>query len=499
MPSLDLEDIKIALRELSEIFRVASFIFLIPIVVTIYFTIIKGLIQDTIGIVGRISIFLIPALILYLLYLILKRMSVDEISVRTKHTIIAVALAWLIIPLVGSLPYILSGTLDPVGGFFESMSGWTTTGLTMIKDIGGTDKNVLFYRSLTHWVGGVGIVVMALVVFMRGGTVAMDYYSLERGETKMKPSIRGTVIETWKIYSVYTLACIILLYLAGMTPFDAITHSFATLATGGFSTHNANISYFHDKPLIEVVLIIFTLIGAISFLIHFRIFEGELRSLFDSLEFRYMIVILSIAVLIISLILYTTSTLENPLEVIRSAAFQSVSAMTTTGFSSMNIDEWPDVSQIVLIVLMYIGGFYGSSAGGIKLIRFVVIANVILYSIKRLELPRTAILRIKLGGKHLGGEEIFTVFGFTSAYLIIAIIGALLLMNTAGFTGVQSMFNSVSAISNVGLNTPSGSLWFDMPPISKIILTLLMWIGRLEIFPVLILLGSLRLKKERKI
>lgn len=489
MLSLNLEDIKVALRDLSEIFRIVSFIFLVPLLVTMYM-LVTGVVQDTMSIIGRISMFLIPALILYLLHLILKGITA-EISTKTRHAMISVALGWLIIALVGSLPYILSDTLTPIDAFFESMSGWTTTGMTMIKDIESIHEDhadILFYRSLTQWVGGVGIIVMALVVFMRKGTVAMVYYSSERGERRIKPSIRGTIIETWKIYTVYTIACMILLYLAGMTPFDAITHSFSALSTGGFSTHTESIAFFYDKPLIEPILIIFMLIGAISFLIHFRIFEGNIRSLFNNIEFRYMLAIISIAILAISSVLYTTSSLQNFLEVFRETVFQSVAAMTCTGFSIVNIGEWPEVPQTVLMILMYLGGIYGSTAGGIKLLRLVVIVDVIYYSMKKLMLPRTAILRIKLGDKSIGGSEIFSVFGLSAAYLAIAIIGALLIMITNyNFNELQSMYLSLSAMGNVGLTDVSGSAWFGMSVLCKIILALLMWIGRLEIFPVLIL------------
>ncbi|RLI91050.1 MAG: hypothetical protein DRO89_04725, partial [Candidatus Altiarchaeales archaeon] len=199
MLAIHTEDIKIASNDLGEICRIVSFILLVPIPVAF----LCSESHDLFTVLREASTFLIPSFVLYLLYLGFKKIRVDT-PPRTKHTMITVSIAWLLIALVGSLPYTLSGTLDPMDSFFESMSGWTTTGMTMIQFPENVDRGILFYRGLTQWVGGVGIIVLALVVFMRRGTIAMDYYASEVGEQRIKPRLKSTIYETWKIYSVYT-------------------------------------------------------------------------------------------------------------------------------------------------------------------------------------------------------------------------------------------------------------------------------------------------------
>ena len=563
MLAIHTEDIKIASHDLGEICRIASFILLVPIPVAF----LCSESHDLFMFLRGASTFLIPSFVLYLLYLGFKKIRV-ETPPRTKHTMITVSIAWLIIALVGSLPYALSGALDPMDSFFESMSGWTTTGMTMIQFPENIDRGILFYRGLTQWVGGVGIIVLALVVFMRRGTVAMDYYASEVGEQRIKPRLKSTIYETWKIYSVYTIACIILLYIWGMSIFDAVTHSFSALSTGGFSTHSENVGYFNAHPnslVIHAILIIFMIIGAISFLLHFRLFEGRYEEITRNIELRYMISILLVAIVITSFCLHSAG--EDIVETIRDSVFHMVAAMTCTGFSIADIGRWPDIPQTIMMLLMYIGGLYGSTAGGIKILRLVLIVQVIHHSLKRLFLPKSAVLRMKIGGKQLEGSEIIYVFGLSSVYLIVAIVGGLILMGS-GYTGVQSMSLSLSAMGNVGLTAVSGEQlfsidavgveenlskgviseelrnafetegfslsedatvgrgkedgwritdeeetyiiekedgklkiysenpWFQMPVTGKITLALLMWIGRLEVFPVLILFSSIRLKRR---
>ncbi len=491
MPYIDLEDIRIALKDASHIFEVVSFIMLVPIAVTLYYS----SNYDAIHIIKEISAFVVPAVIFYILYHVLKGLR-SEGTTRTKHAMITVAMVWLMIPVIGSLPFLIRGILNPADSFFESISGWTATGFTMIRNVDNTPQDILFYRSLTEWVGGIGIVVLALAVFMRKGTVAMVYYSSERGEQRIKPSIKNTVIETWKIYFVYTLACIVLLFIAGMGMFDAINHSFAALATGGFSRHTDSIAYFHN-PLIEFILMIFMLIGSISFLLHFRIFNGEYKTVLRNVEFKAFLALLLVAMLVITLNLYLHDTSKSIIDIIREGSFHTISSLTTTGFSTADIGKWPEFSQAILMLLMYIGGFYGSTSGGIKLLRLVVIIKLIHYNLRKLILPKTAIVRMKIGSRALGGDEIIGSLGMSFAYLIIAVIGGLIIASL-GYGTLSSLYLSLSAMGSVGLSPVSGDAWFNMPVIGKFTMIALMWIGRLEIFPVLIFLGSFMIRRDSR-
>jgi len=491
MLSVSLRDIKISLYDLGGICRVVSFVFLIPLVFTLYY----GLVHGSVDIVTNMLAFLAPAVMLYLLFLVLSRVRIEDAKPKTKHAMITTSLAWLIIALIGSLPFIISGTLGPLDAFFESMSGWTTTGMTMFEYPESCPRDVLFYRALTQWVGGIGIIVLALVVFMRKGTVARDYYSSEVGEQKIRPRIKGTIKETWKIYSIYTLACITLLYLAGMPFFDSIAQSFSALSTGGFTTHATSIGYY-NSPLIEFILMVFMVIGAIGFLIHFKLFNGQYRALIGNIEFRYMVGIISISVMIIFAAFWLNFP-SSVFDALRVGAFQAVAGMTCTGFSTIDLENWPDLPITVLILLMYIGGLYGSTAGGIKLLRFIIILKVVGHNLKRLILPKSAVFRIKLGGKPIVDEEILFVLGFSFAYVIVAILGTLVMM-FLGYSGIVSLFLTLSAMGNVGLINIGGDSWFLMHWLGKLALIALMWVGRLEIFPVLTMFSSLIFRKRRR-
>jgi len=514
MLSLNTEDLWISLKELSGLFRFMPIIFLLPIPFTFYFIIVDKLlagnsISRVFQIIGnnsvealsgaavliliRSSVFVIPAIISYFLYSVLREIPTKS-PVKTRHVMMSVSLGWLGITIISTLPYLLTGTLtSPIDAWFESMSGWSTTSFTLIKNLEVKPPDILFYRSLTQWLGGLGIIFMALSVLLRKGTVAMNYYSSDKGERKIKPSVKGTVIEIWKIYGVYTVLCFILLYLAGMSAFDALNHAMTALSTGGFSTHDANIGFFHDKPFIAPVLMFFMIIGSISFFVHFKLFEGRMRSLTGNIEFRNMISIIGLStIIIVVLFFFKTYTLSD--RSLLDAAFQSTSAMTSTGYSTVDLSSWPESGQMILVILTYIGGFYGSSAGGIKILRFAVILQVIAYSMKKLTVPKTAILRIKIGDRPVDDDELLSVFGFTTAYLAILAAGTLLL--TYEFTTNQALFLSASALGNNGLSNVDSVKWFGMSDASKIILTFLMWVGRLEILPVLVFLSSLYVKKR---
>jgi len=487
-------DLKIAFRDLTGIFQVVSIVMLLPITVTILYS----QTSDPRVILEKVSAFIVPSLVLYLLYILFKRWFASRHRTETKHALLAVTFAWLIIALVGSLPFIIRGTLDPVDAFFESMSGWATTGMTMIEypeALMGGGEDILFYRSLTHLVGGVGIIALGLMILIHSGTAAMAYYASEVGSQRIRPGIKSTIAETWKIYLLYALAGVILLYLAGMTPFDAVNHSFAAIATGGFSTHSQSIAYF-DSPLIEAVLILLMLAGSVSFLLHFKLFEGKLRLFARNVETKLMLFLIASSTLILLVYFLASGGIagvdaSSPLDVLRKSVFQVVSSISCTGFSTVNADNWPPLAQTILLILMYTGGFYGSTAGGIKLLRLAVVAAAIAHTVKKMVLPKSAVLSLRISGKHIDQKEVVYVLGLSMAYLIVAVLGGMTLMSLGPYTGYQSMELSLSAMGNVGIVYVTGEPWFNMPDVGKITIALLMWIGRLEIFPVLIILRSI--------
>jgi len=373
---------------------------------------------------------------------------------------------------------------------------------------GGND-DILFYRSYTHIIGGVGIITLVLVVFMagRGKEASMTYFFAERGSQRIRPGLKGTVMEIWKIYGLYTLAAIICLYIAGMSLFDSIIHAFSAMSTGGFSSRAESIGYY-NSPLIEAICMFFMIMGAISFLLHYRIFNGYLNELYKSIEAKYMLALIIYPAFFISFLLYyqsgevggvaTTfsSNIRNFLHSLRLASFQVISALTCTGFSTANAGSWPQAARTTLMILMYIGGFYGSTAGGIKLLRLIIVVQAIMHIIKKMMLPKTAVLTMKMDGKLIDNEQIIYVLGFCMLYLMVAVGGALIFM-LLGYDALTSLSLTLSAMGNVGIVYVTGNAWFHMAVIGKITLALLMWIGRLEIFPILMLLTPIYLG-ERK-
>jgi trk system potassium uptake protein TrkH len=487
---LDYDDIRLALRDLSGVLQVLSIVMLAPILVTVKYT--EG--STPSGVFYEAAAFIIPSLILYLMHLTLRRyVKPRQKDTKTKHAMLTVVFAWMVIALVGALPFMVRGMLSPVDSFFESMSGWATTGMTMVEHPELAPKDMLFYRSWTHAVGGVGIIALGLIVLLQSGSAAMQYYSSEVGGQKIKPGIKSTVIETWKIYLLYTVAGVVLLYIVGMTPFDAINHSFAAIATGGFSTHAESIAYFNNF-WVELVCMFLMLAGAISFLVHFRIFNGDLKAFFRNVESKYMFGLIFVCTMLCFWSLYgadipgvdTTSAADT----LRKSVFQTVSSITCTGFGTANAGQWPELPQTVLMLLMYTGGFYGSTAGGIKLLRLVVVVKAVRYNVKKLLLPKHAIVTMRLGDRNIGQQEILYVLGLSMVYLMVAMVGAMLIM-ALGYTGYESISTSLSAMGNVGIVYIQGARWFHMPAIGKVTIAVLMWIGRLEIFPILMLLSPI--------
>jgi len=494
MPTLTLEDVKISLHDITGVFSLMSIIMLLPVTATLYYSRFSGVFS----LIKAVSVFVVPSLIFHLMYKYLKGLKVGRRHGQTKHALVGVVVIWMIIAIVGALPFYLRGTLGVVDSFFESMSGWATTGMTMIEypeSLMGGNEDILLYRSITHIVGGVGIIALGLMVLIKSGTAAMAYYSSEVGSQRIKPGIKSTVIETWKIYILYALAGVVLLYLAGMGPFDAINHAFAAIATGGFSTHSESVAYF-DSVLIEAVLILLMLAGSISFLVHYELFNGEFKKVFKNIELKYMAFLIGASTLI--LVVYFSASvgiagvdINSFFDVVRKSFFQVVSSISCTGFSTTNAGEWPPLAQTILMILMYTGGFYGSTAGGIKLLRLAVVVAAINHTLKRLILPKSAVVSMKVAGKNISNTEIAQTLGLSMAYLIVAVIGAMAIMSIGDYTGYESMELSLSAMGNVGIVYTTGARWYLMPAVGKITIALLMWIGRLEIFPILIILKPL--------
>lgn len=405
------------------------------------------------------------------------------------------ALVWLLISVLGALPFWIARIylgpdvgLTLLNSVFEAMSGFTATGLTMYGTrVEGLPYSILFWRSLTQWVGGVGVIVLFLsVLVVRTGTMAHRLYSAEGREHRLVPSVVKTTRRIWAIYFGYTAMCVIILFALGMPIFDSVNHSMTALATGGFSVKNTSIMSYaiegHPNALaMEMAIIPFMVLGGISFAMHHELFIGNIKNFFKNVEVKAMF-----AILIGSAVLLIINQGLNG-ESVRYASFQVTTALTGTGFNTADVAGWNDFGKFMLTILMVFGGGYGSTASALKLFRVVIIFWALGWLVRRMLLPESSVIRMKVGETYYRQEEIMKVAIYAVLYLTVLVIGALVFM-AGGATAVDSLFEVASAEGNVGLSV--GLTGATMPWWEKITLIIEMWAGRLEIFPVLVLLTA---------
>jgi trk system potassium uptake protein TrkH len=411
-------------------------------------------------------------------------------SIGRKEGYVIVAITWIVISLFGTLPFLLSGTIPRfTDAFFETMSGFTTTGATILTDIESLPKGILFWRSLTHWIGGMGIIVFTVAVLPILGIGGMQLYAAEMpGVTKDKlhPRITATAKRLWAIYLIFTISQTILLLLGGMSLFDALCHTFGTVATGGFSTHSQSIAAF--SPYIQYVIVIFMILAGTNFTLHYFALHGQLRKVWRSDEFRYFIYLILSGTLIITLVLAFSQDGKSFEEAFRAAFFQVTSIITTTGFITDNYLAWPGMIWFLIVLMMFVGGMAGSTGGGIKVIRQLLLLKNSLLELKRLIHPQ-AIIPVRMNKKVVSQDIIFKVIAFFLIYIIIFIIGATV-MALIGLDAPTAIGAAAATIGNIGPglgNVGPVDNYASIPEGGKWVLAFLMLLGRLELFTVLIL------------
>lgn len=424
-----------------------------------------------------------------------------EEELRTREAFLVVGVIWFLGSLFGAVPFVLSGSLESyTDAVFEAMSGLTTTGATIFggvtaggiqnPDIESLDKSILFWRSLSHWIGGMGIIVLTLALLPLLGIGGMQLYQAEySGSTadKITPRIQETALLLWTIYVGLTAAEFVLLWLhPSMDWFDALNHAFATLATGGFSTKNASIAAF-DSMYVDGVITLFMFLAGINFALHYRLFTGDPKPFLENRELRFYVLIIVIFIAGIVGGLYLTQKYSFG-EAIQYGTFQVVSIITTTGFGTDDYLLWMPFTSFLLFLLFFTGGCAGSTGGGIKMIRLMIIMKNIKREFKQIIHPQ-AILPIRMGQKVVEPKILKTILGFFVMYLIIFATGAII-MTTMGFDMMSAMGASIASLGNIG---PAWgefgplSNYAQVPALGKWILLLLMMIGRLELFTVLVL------------
>lgn len=404
-----------------------------------------------------------------------------------------VVLFWVVLGLFGALPLLLGITpaISWTDAVFESISGLTTTGATLLVGIDDLPTSLLWYRQQLQWFGGMGIIVLAVAILPLLGIGGMQLYRAETPgpvkDNKLTPRITETAKTLWYLYLGLTLACAMAYWVAGMDPFDAISHAFATVAIGGFSTHDASMGYFQDQPLIEAVAILFMLLAGINFALHFAAWSRlSLAPYRGDSELRAYLLILGLVAVITSLFLYYHQTFTTPEQALLHGVFQAVSIGTTTGFTTSDYHNWPSFLPVLLLFASFIGGCAGSTGGGMKVIRFVLLFKQGVREIQRLIHPN-AVIPIRIGGKRADSRVIEAVWGFFATY--VAIFSLLMLLLMADGLDQITAFSAVAAcINNLGPGLGEvGSNYATMSDFAKWLLSLAMLLGRLEIFTLLVL------------
>jgi trk system potassium uptake protein len=411
-------------------------------------------------------------------------------STGKREGFIIVSLVWIVFSLFGSLPFWISGAIPSFSdAFFETMSGFTTTGATILTDIESLPHGLLFWRSLTQWMGGMGIIVLSLAVLPILGIGGMQLFIAEvPGPTKEKlhPRVTETARRLWGIYIIFTGMEVVLLLLGGMNLFDAVCHSFTTMATGGYSTRNASIAYF-DSPFIEYVITVFMLAAGTNFILSYFAMHLEFGRIWKNEEFRfYLGLVLAFTVILSAGLFFGHG--HGAEESFRYAAFQVVSIITTTGFITSDYLTWTPFLLILIFVLMFFGGSAGSTGGGIKIIRVLLIFKNSYLEVKRLIFP-SAVLPVKLNNKSISQHIIGNVLAFGFIYILILAI-SVVVISSLGYDMDTSLGAAAACLGNIGPGIgqvgPAES-YAHFPDFGKWFLSFIMLLGRLELFTVLIL------------
>jgi trk system potassium uptake protein TrkH len=413
----------------------------------------------------------------------------QEISHREGFAI--VALGWGSAALFGSLPYLLSGVFPSfVEAYFEATSGFTTTGATVLDPIEGVPRGILFWRSLTHWLGGMGIIVLSIAILPFLGVGGMQLFKAEVPgpvADKLKPRIAETAKILWKVYILISGAETLLLIAGGMSLFEALCHTFGTMATGGFSTRNISIGSY-NKAYFDGVIVVFMILAGTNFSLHYQALTGDFRAFSRNSEVRFYWTILAGAMLFATLIL-RVQVYDTLATAFRYASFQVTSIMTTTGYTTADFEKWPSFVQYILVVLMFIGGSAGSTGGGIKCVRILLLLKQGRRELSRLIHPH-GVIPVRLGGQVVPDGVIQSVWGFFFLFILVFILASVI-MSLLGLDIITAFVSVAATINNIGPGLGAvGPMdnYTSIPVIGKWILIFCMLVGRLELYTVIILL-----------
>ena len=438
--------------------------------------------------------FFFPAALVGISGLLLERFfrQQDEFSLGRREAFLLVTAAWVFATIAGALPFMIyEGPSFVIDALFESASGFTTTGASIYFDVESLPHSILLWRALTQWLGGMGIIVLGIAVLPKlavGGMWLLQAEATGPVGEKLTPRISGTAEALWGIYILLTAIEALLLFSLGLKPLDAITHSFSTMATGGFSTQNESIASF-GSPAIEWVVTVFMILGGISFALYYHSIRWRWKPIRENRELRLYLGILFLGTLIITIDLLSRSTTGGVVEVLRYALFQAVSITTGTGFTTADYNQWPHVSRTLLWILMFVGGCAGSTGGSIKVVRLLIVFKKIVADVRRIVQPH-AVIPVRVGKVALSDSVVSQVMTFFVLFLVFFLLGGILLTGM-GVDPVTAFSASAACLTNVGPGFGEvGPMmnYASIPALGKCVLAVMMIVGRLELYTVLVLL-----------
>ncbi|HEY8349588.1 MAG TPA: TrkH family potassium uptake protein [Clostridia bacterium] len=442
--------------------------------------------------------FLISITILIIAGFLLHLLKPKDSQMYARDGFATVALSWFFVSLFGSLPFLISGAVtSPMDAFFESVSGFTTTGATILTEVESLPRGILFWRSFTHWVGGMGVLALMLAVLPSVKPNSVHMLVAESpgpNPGKLVPKIRQTVKILYMIYTAMTLVQVVLLIISGMPVYDSIVHALGTAGTGGFSIKNTSIGAYNNV-FAEIIIAVFMLLYGTNFSLYYQAIKGNIRSFLRDAEFRFYFGTVLVSIILITIDL-TGKVFGSFWESLRYSSFQVSSIISTTGYSTADFNLWPSFSKAILVLLMFIGASAGSTAGGMKCIRIVLLMKLVRREIHRIIHPRS-VYTVKIGGKTVNDDVLSGVTVFFYTFILIFAV-ALLIVSVEGKDMVSNFTAVAACIGNIGpglgIVGPMGN-FSAYSAISKAVFSFCMFAGRLEIFPVLLLFAPAFWKK----
>ena len=476
-------DWRAVLYTLAHLGMILAICLIAPLVVAIIYA------ADNPDSIREIFALVVPLLLSFGLGLWMRYHAPSHRELGRREGFAVVSLSWVFMVLIGMLPFLISGTTASfTDAFFETMSGFTTTGATIFPKVEVIPAGIQFWRCMTQWLGGMGIIVLsvALLRFLGVGGYRMLKAETPGGVTfeREKPRIIETAKDMWKLYLGISAAELILLKISGMSLYDAFCHTFTTMSTGGFSNHSASVAYY-TSPLTQWIIILFMFIAGINFSLHAQLFRFRPKLLLENPEFRLYAAIAGICIVLGLFVVPFDSGVERHL---RDVSFQVVSISTTTGFATADFDQWPHFMRLTMMMLMFVGGCMGSTGGGMKVARFLVFTKAVFRELHRLIYPH-GVRPIRVGNKVIDRKIVHNIMAFGWIWVGLFLFGTMV-MAASGYDPITSASASVAALGNIGpgLGQVGASCnWAHLPDATKWIMSILMLLGRLEVFSVVVL------------